>query len=79
METRSPLCFSCNALIFGCRACMARCDLICLTKTGNRMARMVSTRKMMARIHDQSVRRTLPTWSRSQTACQNSRIWEMIV
>jgi hypothetical protein len=58
---------------------MARCDLICLTKTGKRIARMVSTRKMIARIQAQLVPNAIPSvTTRFHTECQNSRIWEMI-
>ena len=56
----------------GCSACIARCDLICLTKSGNRMTRTVTTRKTIARIQSQLVPRTAPTGQpmASQTECQ---------
>ena len=58
---------------------MARCDLICLTKTGNRITRTVTTRKMMARIQAQFVPITAPTGTpmASQAECQVSRIHEI--
>src|SRR3954454_8191570 len=42
-----PYCLRSSA-ISGCSSCIARCDLICLTNSGNRMIRMVTTRLMIA-------------------------------
>ncbi len=71
--SRSPLCFSCSSFIFGWIACIARCDLICLTKTGNSTTRTLITRKTMASTHGQLVPRTRPSGRiLSHTVCQNS-------
>ena len=60
---------------------MARCDLICLTKTGNRMTRSVTTRKMIASTQDQLVPSTLSSGipMAPQSACQRRRIHEIAV
>ena len=76
--SRSPLCFSCSDLICGASACIARCDLICLTNTGNSAVRMVSTRKTMARTQSQFVTRNWPPWkAKFHSACHWSRIQEI--
>ena len=45
-----PYCLR-SLAISGWSSCIARCDLTCLTNSGNRISRMVTTRKTIASAH----------------------------
>src|SRR3954447_1978172 len=68
MPCRSlPYCLR-SLAISGCSSCIARCDFTCLTKSGKRITRMVTTRKMIDKAQVMP-----PAGSRKvdQTACHH--------